>query len=326
MINFVVKFIDYINKFYIFNFLTLIIIIIIMKTLKFSSLVFALIGTLFCFLLISCSDDDKIKHPDNEHYVQFFEEFNSSVPSMLSDNQIIKGNKTRSHNNWGHGGRTPKDSIIIIDAEIPVGMPDIDWSNINTCLDLLELVNTYNASLNIHVPEDYEVDEGDGNTTTNTAYSTYTFGMSNSDALSSLSVLILQSRAYLRTKNMTDADIDAMISENNVDEGALVELAFSMAEQEKYEYDNRESFFAQLNMSDFFCLKANAAIDWRNVGNCALQVLGAHALYDLYSIPVARWTMSLVKQAFTVIAQKYIGAVGAVISVIEFSVCVLKKG
>lgn len=135
----------------------------------------------------------------------------------------------------------------------------------------------------------------------------------------SLKPMVEDCRAYLHSKDMTDAEIDEMLQEYGADESVLIPLVISLSE-----YENRVSYEANLqkplqSILPIFGVSAYAGdINWAKVGGCAMRAIGL----DLAELGLNRKIIKAgIKVAFKAIAKEMLGPVSALIVIGEFIAC-----
>lgn len=116
-----------------------------------------------------------------------------------------------------------------------------------------------------------------------------------------------------------------MLTSCNADSTELVPLVLSLKEIE-------EDITAQSNMQ----LAAPSTgkqqptqttkINWEKVGNCAMEAIGMDILTALGNTAASSWTYALILKAFKVVAKKVIGPIGAAVAVVDFALCMGRKG
>lgn len=147
--------------------------------------------------------------------------------------------------------------------------------------------------------------------------------LSDEECTEALSPVIMECKHYLCAKGFTLNDIDDMLEENNATESDLVPFVLALAERE----ENQEEFTLSLNstFNPLSLLSVSAyALDQEDMEKafgCALQVIGIDILRDLSTIPPSKWTKALLKKVFKKTITRMVGPAGAVLAVIEFSIC-----
>lgn len=151
----------------------------------------------------------------------------------------------------------------------------------------------------------------------------YVIAISQEALYGSLEEMIAQSKEYLKSKGMTDGDIQEMLDENDADETSLVVFAWGLSavEYEEANADSEDSF----DLTSFIpCTRASASINIRTgvIVGCAIEALG----FDIYNYfkksSTYKWTVALVKRMFKAYLPKVLGPAGAVITLAQFMICV----
>ena len=144
--------------------------------------------------------------------------------------------------------------------------------------------------------------------------------ISENEVKIALNPMVKESKEYLYGKGFTDYDIDEMLRENNADETALVTFVLALIEREQ-----TESASLAKNTVIYPLLFATSAqavsVNWSKAGNCALSALGFDIFTSLGHSQLKTWGVRAMKKAFTAVAKRMVGPIGALIFVGEFSIC-----
>lgn len=244
------------------------------------------------FLLIGCSTEKQefeTIHQNNEEYLQSF--------TVLKEN-AFKEDITPIITKAGSFSSDTKALKVCFPVEKTPLVPEI--KNVNCLNDLQNLASKYAAS--------FEITDG-------SEISGNTVLISEAKTSASMAAMIKQSKQYLNSLGMTDADIQQMLKEENADESTLVPFTLSLME-----HDNN-SYYTWLRTSQFSLIPCAYAIDWGQVGQCSLRAIGADIFFGLGTSMAKAWTKAAIKKAFKAAAEKILGPVGVAIAVIDFALC-----
>lgn len=269
----------------------------------------SLLSLMICAALLfvqSCQSDEKNSLTMNQNdSSQFLMSLKKDYDSIVSPNakkkavsnklledtistKVIYFDKTEISNNYVSVDITPisKDSLTIATS------------------DLFLLMSECDVSFSIEKTED----------------TPDSILVNTSDIEKTLGPMIEDSRAYLRAKGMTNAEIDEMLNEYNADESLLVPLVISLAS-----YENDETLEANLhtNKSIFPLLGLSAYagagdFNWKKAGRCALETIGFDFAKTAFEKKIIKSGIKIVLKS---LAKELLGPVGAVIAVGEFISC-----
>lgn len=253
-------------------------------------------------IIESCNSDEStdMTAPDNKE--QFAAALNQEILNFYKTPIILPKSKGLMPDDLG-----PKPqgyATVYIDFTTDDGSTPIPVRDITTPDELLVLVRDFDASFSFE-------DDGSGDST---------LVISEEDANNSLKPLIQKSKEYLYGIGFTEAEIQAMLIENNATEAELVPFVVALVEEEKKGnlYTQNQSW----SPLSFFSTPAYAAdITWKKAGDCALTVIGIDIFKEMATSGAKKVTVALAKKAFSTVAKKILGPVGAVIALVEFSAC-----
>lgn len=141
--------------------------------------------------------------------------------------------------------------------------------------------------------------------------------VSKTTVMEVMNPMIEKSKKFLKEeKGFTEAEIQEMLAENNVDESQLVPLVALICEDEAMSGDrfaaNRPSNF---NLLATPCYASNKIV-W-----CAVAAIFGDLAYAAHQSGLKTWSKALIKSSFKTIAKRALGPIGAAIAVAEFAVC-----
>lgn len=238
-----------------------------MKRLKALSLllVLPLIACVTIAALESCQQDDNgvVKNELSTIPSEWFGSFVKSITNV-SKQKISYFTKN---------GTTRRSSSVNANDRIDIAVnfpPNTQQSYIDR-LSEIETIEDM-ARLSHECAADFALaEEGSGG---------YVIAISQEALYGSLEEMIAQSKEYLKSKGMTDEDIQEMLDENDADETSLVVFAWglSVVEYEEANADFEDSF----GLTSFIpCTRASASINIRAevIVGCAIEALG----FDIYT-------------------------------------------
>jgi hypothetical protein len=152
-----------------------------------------------------------------------------------------------------------------------------------------------------------------GNLSFQPADSSFTFLIPVSQVTNSLNPLIVESKLYLNSRGLTNADIDDMLAEEGGQEVDLIPFATGLAEYEK----SGEGLIGY----NYLNLIATSAYAARSVSDCIMIALGVDAIWALGGSNAKSWSKSAIKKAFGSVAKRFLGPVGVAITVTSFGLC-----
>lgn len=120
-------------------------------------------------------------------------------------------------------------------------------------------------------------------------------------AENALEPMVKESKQWLYSRGMSEADIQAMLTEEGATESELVPFVLGCMDAEN--------------------LQLTRSVDWEKAGNCALVAIGLDFTTFLGTSGIKTWGKAALKKAFKSVAQKALGPAGVAIAVIEFGVC-----
>lgn len=147
----------------------------------------------------------------------------------------------------------------------------------------------------------------------------FTITVSKNELNGTMNPMIARSRKYLKeVKGFTDAEIQQMLLENDVDESQLVPLVMVVCEDE---YKSGRDLQARSYNFNLFATPCNAWTTGSQVGDCAAKAIGADLLFSFAQSGAKAWSKAAIKKAFKTIAKRALGPVGAAVAVVEFAIC-----
>lgn len=179
----------------------------------------------------------------------------------------------------------------------------------------------------------------------NASSSNYPITLSKQTAKTSLQPLIAESRTYLHSKGLTDADINDMIYSQGGTEEDLVPFTLSLVQIEKtpkpfinypdgYTFHNEHGYINGRLTKLVNRLTGDTTwyvigqqdpgyevLTVAAIGTCAMEAIGADIFWALAQSSASAWTMAAITTAFRTVAKKVIGPIGVAIAVGEFSWC-----
>lgn len=144
--------------------------------------------------------------------------------------------------------------------------------------------------------------------------SNYNLNISISEVNAALTPLVQESKEFLYARGLTESDIQQMIAEENALETDLIPLVTTIIQDEN-------NMFASRNYLDMFMINSAQALDWAQVGHCALHALGMDVIFSIGSSGLNTWSVWRIKAAFKKVAQRFLGPVGVAIAVADFGFC-----
>ena len=244
------------------------------------------------FLLIGCSTEKQefeTIHQNNEEYLQSF--------SILKED-AFKEDITPIITKAGSISSDTKALKVCFPVEETPFVPEI--KTVSCLNDLQNLAKNYAVSFEI--TDCSEISEN-------------IILVSEAKTSASMAAMIKQSKQYLNSLGMTDADIQEMLLEENADESTLVPFTLALIE-----HDNN-NYYAWLRTNNFSLIPCAYAIDWGHVGHCALNAIGADIFFSLGRSMAKSWTKAAIKTAFKSVAKRMVGPIGVALTVIDFALC-----
>lgn len=215
--------------------------------------------------------------------------FQSELHGVASARSGMRSGLSGTPTEWN--GSNQNEQLVYIDfADAPVN-PDYTY-DINGMASLVanyQGVITYQPSSN-----------------------SYSFTVPLNQVQQTLNPLIVEARAYLHARGLTDPEIDQMIIDEGGQEVDLVPFATTLAE-----YEKSGTGFTGMNYMSIFGNAAYAG----DVGHCAMVALGVDALWALGGSNASSWSKAAIKKAFGAVAKRFLGPVGVAIAVTSFALC-----
>ena len=257
----------------------------------------------------STSEDDSLKqeNPTSISDSDINDDLRSMMETLVVEDPYdsLSGTSARKVSSIGlnNNAITP----VIADLEFVEPSKDIDIKSINTYGDMVRMQQVYDIEFYImkNEPVGREI----------------VIFVSEEKTLEALMPLIKKSKSYLYKKGFTDAEIDAMLAENNVSQAALVPLYLTLSE---YEGNN------ELPQSDFVAstgiTRTDPAIE--KSLKCAASAFGmdvvAMLIQEAPNLDTRTFTKAAVKLLLKKIAPKVFSFVGAAIFTIDYLNCIMK--
>ena len=116
-----------------------------------------------------------------------------------------------------------------------------------------------------------------------------------------LEPMVKESKQWLYNKDMSEIDIQEMLTEEGATESELVPFVLGCMDAEN--------------------LQLTRSVDWEKAGNCALGAIGFDFTAFLATSGIKTWGKTALKRAFKTVAQKALGPAGVAIAVIDFGLC-----
>jgi len=240
--------------------------------------------------VISCHDEATVEIPEKNEIsaASFMANLDANLNSFMD--VAIDANKAQ-HSRVSATFNPPKDSttLIFIEHPMPEAIP------ILTPRRLLEHVDSTGTELSLINDGTFED----------------SILVSNAACMEALNPLILDSKNYLYGKGFTETEIQEMLAEENAEESDLVPFVMALAEEEEYQANHPEEYEPN----------SRGDIDWKRAGRCAFETIGGDILDELFKHPAKSWGKPLLKRVFKKVATKMLGPVGAVVAVVDFSMC-----
>lgn len=140
--------------------------------------------------------------------------------------------------------------------------------------------------------------------------------------------MIQKSKEYLLEKGFSQKEIQEMLIENNSNESQLVTLVMILTDAEF-----QQTQTAKKNQKDpLYYLatptyaKSDQYVLTKDLFNCGIEAIGADILVGLGQSTAKKWSKTIIKEVFKTVAKKAIGPIGVAISIVEFGLCLSRKG
>jgi len=245
------------------------------------------------FLLIGCNvqkDELEAIHKNNENFINTF--------MVLKGNAFIEDITPSTTKAVIHSADTKALKLCMPEDCTSLSIPEI--KSVRNLNDLQLIANKYAASFKItNVSEPIED----------------VILISESKISASMAAMIKQSKQYLNSLGMSDCDIQQMLEDENADESILVPFVLSLIE-----HDNN-CYYAWQKNNKLSLIPHAYAMEWGQVGHCALNAIGADIFFGLGNSMAKAWTKAAMKKAFKAAAERVIGPVGVAIAIIDFAIC-----
>lgn len=256
-------------------------------------------------VLNACQSDD----------VELYSDSSKSLLTEFANCNDVFATKTVVVNGASHPyatraiGQNVSDKLCYISVDFPSNTEKSVTklcNSVQTVNDIVELRNISNAKLTVN-PEFTKSD--------------FQIVVSENNINEVLDPLIEKSKAFLRSRGFTNAEIQDMLEENNADESQLVALVMTICEDEAKA--NMEAKASRANsMYDFNIFATPTyAMDAAGYTRCALKALGLDFIGSAWQSSCKCWAKAAMKTAFKSIAKRMLGPVGVAIAVVEFSMC-----
>jgi len=279
---------------------------------KFAKVIFAIFTiklVLFgiVFIIQSCSNNEIFQ--DNET-VKAQESFLNSAKIGLSNLNGVKVNQ--KNNSTFAKSATFNEDFATISVYT---LPESDFTDFET----LDKVSSFEELTTVDGTE-LEVKYIDGSTSDNITDSqelikTYTISIES--AKQSLQPTLTEAKNYLRSKGLTDYDIQNLLTADE-DGPAMSESDLIPAVMQLIAEEQNQNSIASLNFSNIFIQSAHAS----QIGECAGDALGISAIAAVVNEGLYTSAgKALLKKAIRKVASRALGWVGAAIFVYEFGDC-----
>lgn len=251
---------------------------------------------------VSCQSEEETTRSKDEAAVEFINTYNSTAEDVLGIG-VRPGDKSKSPRK---AIPTKADSMQTVYVKPSTGtgnagsLQPFTGTTINEFTDYLSWADATVSIFN------------DGTAVDSVAISV-------NEAKQKLAPMVAKSRAYLLRNGMTNADIDEMLRENNVDETELVPLVLAMMEYDGSLYTGMAPFCAPKTGGKDY--NQSSKPDWKKIGNCALEALGFNIGTQIITSACNSWSKAVIMKAFKTIAKKSCGPVGVVLTVGAFANC-----
>ena len=256
-------------------------------------------------VLNACQKDDAELYSDSSkllltEFVNCTEKF-AEKPVVVNEVSHAKANRVV--------GQKATDKLCYISVEFPSNTEKSVTNlcnSVQTVNDIVELRNISNAKLTIN-PEFTKSD--------------FQIVVSEDNINEVLDPLVEKSKAFLRSRGFTDAEIQEMLEENNADESQLVALVMTVCEDEA-KANMEAKIINDNNIYDFNIFATPVyAMDAAGYTRCALRALGLDFIGGAGFSNCKCWKKTAIKTAFKGIAKRMLGPVGVALAVVEFSMC-----
>ncbi|MBQ9230033.1 MAG: hypothetical protein IJ190_02520 [Prevotella sp.] len=243
----------------------------------------------------------------------------SNAPSDCF-NSFVKGISDVSKQKisyFTHSGNIRRSSSVNTNDRIDIAVnfpPNTQQSYIDR-LSEIETIEDM-ARLSHECAADYEL-AGEGT-------EGYVVAISQEALYGSLEEMIAQSKEYLKSKGMTDDDIQEMLDENDADESSLVVFAWGLSIVE-CEETNAESENSGLT-SFIPCTRVKASglsPTARQVIGCAVSAIGLDIINYFQQSATKKWTAAIIKRMFKAYLPKVMGPAGTALIIVEFTRCMV---
>lgn len=251
---------------------------------------------------VSCQSEEETTRSKDEAAVEFINTYNSTAEDVLGIG-VRPGDKSKSPRK---AIPTKADSMQTVYVKPSTGtgnagsLQPFTGTTINEFTDYLSWADATVSIFN------------DGTAVDSVAISV-------NEAKQKLAPMVAKSRAYLLRNGMTNADIDEMLREKNVDETELVPLVLAMMEYDGSLYTGMAPFCAPKTGGKDY--NQSSKPDWKKIGNCALEALGFNIGTQIITSACNSWSKAVIMKAFKTIAKKSCGPVGVVLTVGAFANC-----
>ena len=256
------------------------------------------------FLFTACNKYETEYEKNYELDDQFISDF-MAAKSKVSNKDISPSPQTKSNTLTNVNGSS---DVVVLKVELPVDNPqDFDIPELKTASTLsdMEMISEKYAAKFVISDIPTAADK--------------TMSVSESKVREMLKPMIEESKKFLYTKDFTDSEIDEMLAESCVDETALIPLTLIVASCESSDFVAWNSAFSNPFISSAY------AVTWGDAGDCALKALGADALFSLGKSSLKTWSKIAIKRAMKSVAKYFTGGVGVLITIGEFTYCMLHK-
>lgn len=264
---------------------------------------------IFMFFLNSCNSEETI---EDKHSKEFISSYNILLDKFSSMNIVNNITKSRVSIDEDLGDNQLDETILIYLLYPKNTQEDIKnlTEEVVTIQDLSDLIRLTDAVLQ-YQPNNENIK--------------YKIEVSKASIMNGINPMIKTAKEYLYSRGFSEEEIQMMIEENNAQESDLIPFVLKLSEASISEESNQKTPTSQLktNFSSilFTPLYAEVPLNSSDYQSCALEAIGFDIAYSLAWSGAKTWGKIAIKKAFTTIAKRALGPVGAAIAVVEFGIC-----
>lgn len=265
---------------------------------------FAAVLGLVGLVIDSCENSswNESESESNSNTEEYLRKLNADLSSFLNMPIVSISNHSRAFGEDGSRGPDSLQTVFIDFPELP--KDDLDLDSVLTPQDMVDLMQTYGAEFSL---------EDDG------AHD-YAIQLSVAEVENVLTPLAHHSREFLAQRGLTNAEMETLLVELNLDESCFISLAMIVASD--CLQCEAEIAWTQFGRIGLFSMPAYATsakdVSW----NCLRKALGVTSFERFFRDQLSNQiTLELATRFLTSVAPKYLGWVGAAISLVEFLDC-----